>query len=133
MRLTVVILLALAAAAFSNPARVRSVQRIYREDGHTYIVEYTYSKDLIERPAFLATNVHQYNNHYEAEISVYEAGRHGRTLVGFPFDGYYTDLGCVEDNPATLVHRALSFVRPDAEQARTVHGRPSFVRRHNPD
>jgi hypothetical protein len=96
--------------AFSNPARVRSVQRVYHEDGHTYIVDYTYSKDLIERSAIPAASNHPNNPHYQAEISVYEL-RHGRRMpVGLPFDGYYTELGCVEDNPATLVHRGMSLV-----------------------
>ena len=110
MKLTALALLAIATVGFSNPAHVRSAQRVYREDGRTYVVEYVYSRDLIEKPAFLSTSLHQNNTHYEAEISVYESGRHGRTLIAPPFDGYYTELGCVEDNPATLVHRALSLV-----------------------
>jgi hypothetical protein len=110
MRVTALALLACAAMAFSNPARVRYAQRVYHEDGHTYIVDYTYSKDLIEGPAFPGASTHRNNPHYQAEISIYELGHDGRTQVGMPFDGYYTELGCVEDNPATLVHRAMSLV-----------------------
>lgn len=133
MKLTALVLLAVAAAAFSNPAQVRSAQRVYHEDGRTYIVEYVYSKDLIEKPAFLSTSIHQYNTHYQAEISVYEMGPHGRITIAPGFAGYYTDLGCVEDDPATLVHRALSLVGYSTEQARNVHAGPALVRRHSPD
>lgn len=108
MKFIAAVLLGFAALAFSNPAHVRSAQRIFREDGHTYVVEYVYSKDLIERPAFQATTIRRVNTHYEAEISVYEVGRHGRVMIAPPFDGYYTELGCIEDKPSTLVHRAIS-------------------------
>jgi|SRR5690348_17638376 len=108
MKLSIVLLLALMAAAFSNPARVRVAHRNYREDGRRYIVEYMYSMDLTETPAFVTATDRENNPHYQAEISVYELNGGARTLIAPSFDGYYTELGCVEDKPSTLVHRALS-------------------------
>ena len=49
--------------------------------------------------------------HYEAEISVYEVHGHTRTLISKPFGGEYTELGCIEDDPALLVNQALESAR----------------------
>lgn len=100
------VIAALGLLGFSNPANVRTAHRSFFEDGHRYLVEYVYSRDSIDRSRIRASMLASEKVHYEAEVSVYEVRGENRSLVSAPFGGEYTELGCIEDDPALLVHQA---------------------------
>ena len=112
--------LALAAfsLAFSAPGRVRSAQRQYCEGGRRYLVEYVYDVGAVIAPRLeLATGRTPLKTHYEAEVTVFELTSRGRRLrVGKPFAGEYTELGCIEDAPALMVHIARAGALTSAKQ-----------------
>jgi hypothetical protein len=106
MKITVVILLALSCAAMSYPGKVRVAQRLYAERGRHYLVQYLYETDDIEKqPLELTSPKVPEKIHYNAEISVFDVTSGSRTMIGGPFAGLYTILGCIEDAPILLVHQ----------------------------
>lgn len=116
---------ALPLLGFSNPAMVRTAHRTFFDNGHRYLVEYLYAKNSIDRSRIRSSMLASEKIHYEAEISVYEIRGRTRTLVSKPFGGEYTELGCIEDDPAMLVHEALE----SAHRERAMDGSARTVER----
>lgn len=80
----------------------KSANRVAIVDGKQYTVEYIYKESGYKIP--LTVNP---QHHYHAKISVYRNRGKSKRLIGQPFHGYYTEKGCFEDNPETLIRYAL--------------------------
>lgn len=113
------VIAALPLLGFSNPAMVRTAHRTFFENGHRYLVEYVYARDSIDRSRIRASMLAAEKVHYEAEITVYEMRGNSRVLLSQPFGGEYTELGCIEDDPALLVHQALESAHRERAMERT--------------
>jgi len=84
--------------SFGNLTRERTVER---NDGF-YVVQYDYStQGVIMIPAVGGGQAH-----YDAEITVFKV-QDGKKKRIARFSGQYTDRGCFEDDPNSLVDRAL--------------------------
>lgn len=112
------LVLAVSSLAFSHPARIRTAQRQYCEGGRRYLVEYVYDPvAVVKQPLELARPRNALKTHYQAEVSVFEVTpKGGKIPVGRPFAGEYTELGCIEDAPALMVHIAQASARGVAKQ-----------------
>ncbi len=100
--------LASLSVALSCPGKIRTAYRHYAENGRQYLIEYVYATNAIEAQRLeLSDPKAEPKIHFDAEITVFDITGGRRVRVGEPMDGVYTELGCIEDAPALLVHQAM--------------------------
>ena len=83
--------------------QTRSAERSVFVDGRFYKINYEYQPQYAMVPLTSPPG----QPHYTAVIQVYVLKENGFTKVGESFGGYYTDAGCFEDDPTTLVNQAI--------------------------
>jgi hypothetical protein len=76
-------------------------ERTYENYGHFYVVHFSYTTRSYSVPATMSGQPH-----YSATISVYEVLNGGKKLLS-EFEGKYTEKGCFEDDPKSLVKYAI--------------------------
>ena len=86
-------------------SKVELVSRIWSSTNATYSVEYAYRPF---GPSFTPAVMGPVQEHYEAQITVYEIGSGKKTQIGKSFKGVYVPGGCFEDVPENLVNAALN-------------------------
>ena len=90
------ICLVLTSTAFAGEA-----ERTYQADGHFYVINFVYDPMY----AFVPAVIGNAQAHYDAKISVYEVVNGEKQLIA-SFGGQYTENGCFEDDPKSLVEYA---------------------------
>lgn len=83
-------------------------QRAYQNSGHFYIIDFDYNTEWATVPV---TNPPG-QPHYSAKITVSEIVD-GEKKELATFGGQYTEKGCFEDDPASLVTQALKIITPN--------------------
>jgi hypothetical protein len=103
--ISAVLLLAFSSVAYGGgllTLNIGEAERTYQGDGHFYIIHFTYDAGLSMIPA--TSPVGQL--HYSALITVSEIVNGAKKEIA-TFNGQYTERGCFEDDPQTLVEMAL--------------------------
>jgi hypothetical protein len=93
---TLVIIFVLSSAAYAADA-----ERTYQGDGHFYIIHFTYNTEFAMIPSVVGAQPH-----YTASITVSEIIDGAKKEIS-SFGGQYTEKGCFEDDPKSLVEQAL--------------------------
>lgn len=105
MKILMATLLLAAAPAWGQTlftAGEKTVTRNYQISNEYYTIEFKFNTSWFSRPATLPAG----HPHYAAKITVCQIINGQRLKVGDTFDGQYTEHGCFEDEPSSLVQRA---------------------------
>lgn len=86
-----------------NPPMSKQERGVYLH-GHHWTVKYAVDMSHGFVPAVAGPDAN--NSHYDAKVTVFLDGSEP-LQIGKTFDGMWTDKGCFEDDPATLVEKAL--------------------------